>query len=95
MEKFRIYAYDIWGNKIDGYYVNNVIKTDFMVELSEDMTDRQIIRALKDCGFLFGKFWYKSFQINGEYDLTLYIDDIRESVGGNCPFCELRRVDVA
>ena len=44
--------FDVWGNKRDGWEVNNqCIEFDDLI-ISDDATDKQIISYLKEIGFL-------------------------------------------
>lgn len=54
--KYHISMLDVWGNKDDGYEVNNVLATGHSVWLEEypldSMTDLSILRRVAaECGF--------------------------------------------
>jgi len=38
--------FDVWGNKKEGYFVNNAINTHIQIDIKEYMTDRRIIQWL-------------------------------------------------
>ena len=44
--------FDVWGNKKDGWEVNNLCKEDFTITISDNATTKEIIQALKEEGFL-------------------------------------------
>lgn len=85
--KFRIYSYDVWGNKRDGYQVNNVFKTMYTFTVHND-TDKAIINGMKRSGFLAKGLHTSSFYIDGDSDYSLYVEYIPD---GHYPIAELRR----
>jgi len=93
--KFEIIDYfDVWGNKKDGYEVNDVVNTHIIVELEENYTDKDIIKALKDVGYLKNRLWTKKFDISGEFNLSLYINSTLSKFAGYYPLCELRNISI-
>jgi hypothetical protein len=88
-QNFQIYDYDIWGNKKDGFEVNDVYCTPLIVELKEEYTDNTIIRKLKEVGFIKNTAKNCNFEIEGDFDHTLYIN-----YNGSyfMPMCELRPI---
>lgn len=69
MDKFRLYAYDVWGNE-EGFQVNQTFRTDIIVELDSQMSDWEIINYLIEKNIL--KKDAKGFvEIDGEWDCTL------------------------
>lgn len=87
--QFKVWSYDVWGNEEEGYIVNDRSETDITLCISEDASDRDIIKALKTTGFLKKGLHYDKFIIDGENDYTLYID-----YGDHYPVCELERIEV-
>lgn len=85
---YKIYDYDVWGNTKEGYYVNDVFATDFIVELPENATDLEIIKELKNIGFLGKYIRNKSIEIDGDSEV-LYINYVTQKEG-IYPVCELR-----
>lgn len=85
---YKLYGYDVWGNKRDGYEVNDVLPTGITIELPDEATDRQIVKALKDCGYLRRNARYSSFEVDGEADYRLIVDYTPTSY----PVCELLRI---
>jgi hypothetical protein len=88
--KYQVYDYELWGNKEDGFEVNNVFKTPFTVELKLEYTDNTIIRKLKEIGFIKDTAKNSDFEITGETETALYIN-----YNGLyfMPFCELRVIN--
>jgi len=88
MAKWRWYEYDVWGNKKDGYDVNNVFRTAEVIDIPEIVlnSDKAIITYLRNIGFF--KKGVRSRDIEfGEmtYENTLDIEYKGKPVG------ELRR----
>lgn len=54
MNTWRWYEYDTWGNKKDGYEVNQVFRTSIYVDFPEAVlnSDEAIKRHLKKNGFI-------------------------------------------
>ena len=46
--------FDVWGNAKEGYEVNNLYREFDDLHISDDITDGELIKYLKDIGF-FGK----------------------------------------
>lgn len=92
MKKYQLWTYELWGNPKDGFEVNDRRK-QCVVELPDDATDKQIKRALYDCGIFSRGIMGARLQIDGESDYTLYINHTAQSVGGYKPLCELERLN--
>lgn len=69
--KWLVWSLDVWGNKRDGFEVNDRSKRGFIIA-EEFADDRKIIRALKRGGFLYNRSHYSSFSIDGD-DRSLHI----------------------
>jgi hypothetical protein len=53
MAKWRYYSYDVWGNKRDGYDVNNVFETDEVIDIPNVVqSDKALITYLRNIGFM-------------------------------------------
>ena len=91
MKQYKFYTYDIWGNKYDGFEVNDVFSQDLIVEMQEDWSEIQVFCALKAHG-LFYQLHFKSFEIDWSDENVIYITDIRQSAGGYKPLCEFRLI---
>ena len=85
--KYQLYSYDVWGNKKDGYQVNNVFKTDMIIEVKTD-SDEELIKELKKC-YINKYVRNSSIDIEGETEHTLYITYTPTMYY----LCELRRID--
>ena len=46
--KFEIINYDVWGNSQDGFEVNAAYSTGIFVDISENDTDKTILKKLKE-----------------------------------------------
>ena len=88
MPKYRLHTYDVWGNNIDGYQVNDCFRTSTIIEIPDSISDSGIIRKLKQCGFLPVGAKNCKYRIDGEPDYTLYVTYEPECY----PVCELRRI---
>ena len=87
--KYEVIKYDVWGNSTDGYEVNNAFRTNLFINIEGNDTDKDILKKLKEIGFLKNTAKYQCFEIEGELEYSLYIDHI-SSKNGIYPFCELR-----
>jgi len=45
--RYRLYTYDIWGNKKDGYEVNDAFASDITVDIAPDDQEETIIKKLR------------------------------------------------
>ena len=77
MTKYEIFDYDVWGNKEDGYDVNDVIPTGIII-----FTDTSKSSICKKLGL------DDPYKI----DVSVNEDSIYIDYDGN-PYCELRKVD--
>lgn len=84
--KYTVHGLDVWGNRRDGFSVNDVYPSHATIELPDDATDKQIIQALKDIGDIRPNFRFASFDIEGEIGYGLYVTYAPE----NKPVYELR-----
>lgn len=50
--QFRLRTYDVWGNRTDGYEVNDTRDSGVRVILPDDCMHEDVIKALKAEGFL-------------------------------------------
>jgi len=87
---FEVISYDIWGNKVDGFEVNQSFYTGIDIEIGETATDKDILKALKEVNFLAKTAKFKCFEIEGDFEHTLYVSHNSTNLG-YFPFCELRR----
>ena len=51
MTTHEVLAIDVWGNSVDGYEINDMCRTGILVDLDDNMSDDQVIKAVrKACG---------------------------------------------
>jgi hypothetical protein len=84
-----IYSYDVWGNSRDGYEVNDTFKSGYEIELPEDYSDVQLLKAMKDSGFIKKTVKLSQLSIDGDGESYINIDEAKNGR----PFCELRKRD--
>jgi hypothetical protein len=87
--KYELIIYDVWGNKTDGYEVNNAFTTGDHIEINDSDSDEDIIRGLKRMGLIKANCRFSSFEIDGENGYSLYVNYSPDSY----PVCELRAVN--
>ncbi len=71
MKKYTVHFLDVWGNKEDGYEVNDIYSSCGTIEVEDDATDSAILQALV-AAELIEQTDVNRVQITGEDDL--YID---------------------
>lgn len=88
---YDVYGYDVWGDKTDGFSVNDCYPIASDIVLAEEVVfdEQKLIEALKDLGIIRKGLHTKSIEIEGEPDFTLYFADTRR-VSGYKPEFELR-----
>lgn len=72
MPRYRLIDYDVWGNKSEGFWVNQAFFTNTYVDIPEDVSDADIIRILKNEGILKKSVRAASVEISGD-DLDIYV----------------------
>jgi hypothetical protein len=90
--KFEIINYDVWGNPKDGFEVNNSFSTGIVIDINEDDSDKTILKKLKEVGYLKKTAKFNCFEIDGDFDYSLYINHVTIK-DGDYPLCELRRLE--
>ena len=74
MHEYDVHPLDVWGNKREGYSVNDVYPSRGRISIpAVDATDDEIIAALKKEGFIDRNVRASSISIDGEAGYTLYI----------------------
>ena len=67
------YSYDVWGNKKDGYEVNQVFRSsDYAYIPDSIVTDKALIAYLKREGFLRLSARAASFDLDGDEDVIYF-----------------------
>lgn len=46
--KYRINELDVWGNDEDGYEINDVFKTDYIIDLKNPYDDAEVIEKTEE-----------------------------------------------
>lgn len=84
---YEIVTLDVWGHgsqceeydcdgNCEGYWVNDVFKTGRKIEISDDATDDQIVKALVDAGELKPVCLNPgSIEVEGDNDYMILVDD--------------------
>ena len=72
MIKYKCYDYDVWGNRKDGFEVNNIFETCETYELNHNWNDRGILQSLKRQGCIKRNIRISDVEIDGEMEYTLY-----------------------
>jgi hypothetical protein len=67
---YYVHPLDVWGNRKDGYEVNDVLRSQGRITMPSDATNAQVIKALKRGGFINKpSVRAKNIEIDGEEDL--------------------------
>jgi hypothetical protein len=76
MLHYKAYTYDVWGNARDGWEVNDVFydSTVDIPKVIATSTDAELIKYLKQIGFLTKRFRASMVEITGEASYTLYFE---------------------
>jgi hypothetical protein len=83
---YNVHFLDVWGNAEEGFEVNDVYPSQATIELDNDSTDEQIVKALQEADVICAGVDLSLFTIEGERGFTLYVGY------ENCPQLELRTV---
>ncbi len=86
---FELISYGVVGNNREGYEVNDAHTTGIEITLPSGFTDVQLIKALKEVGYINSRCRFKSFEIEGENEFSLYIT-YHTQKRSRYPVCELR-----
>ena len=91
--KFRVYGLDAWGNDEDGYTVNDCMDTGIVIRIADDSTffnkfADSVVHALKRAKLIKKSAWYNRFDIDGDTEYTVYVNDAKNLY----PLYELRRI---
>lgn len=94
MRKYKLISLECWGNKVDGFSVNDAHYTGTTIDLNYGCSDADIVKALKSSGAINKRTRIKSVGIDGCFDYGLYINDVTQRAGGFLPLYELRPEDL-
>jgi hypothetical protein len=50
--KWDLIEYEVWGNKKDGFEINNLFRVVKGIEINDNDTDKDIVKKLKEVGYL-------------------------------------------
>ncbi len=88
-EKWQIADLDVWGNEKEGFEVNNVFRLDVYIELPEDFTKADIVKALKLVGYLKKHVQNRQVTMDGDENF-IYLEQTKNG----CPVCYLYKVPI-
>jgi len=63
---YDVHSLDVWGNRKDGYQVNDVLPSAGTVFIPENATDKEVVAALKEGGFIKKNLRASSVDVEGE-----------------------------
>jgi len=90
MNTFKLINLDVWGNKYDGFEVNNAHYTGITIELPTNFTDKQLKSALYKSGYFGRGITQAKINSEGEEDYSVYVNLTANRYGGCKPLIELR-----
>lgn len=70
--KYELIEYDVWGNRRDGFEINEKYRTGVYVNIPDEAGNVQIIRILKNAGIIKKSVRHSSVEIEGEEGYNLY-----------------------
>lgn len=70
---FEVIGLDVWGNRRDGFEVNDARRTGRVVRLPADATDDQIVAALKAAGEIDASVRRAGIEIDDDAGGTIYV----------------------
>jgi len=70
---YRWYEYDVWGNRRDGYQVNDVFRTPEVYMVDPDWSDPELIRELRKQNFFKKGVRSNLIEIDGDEE-KIYFD---------------------
>jgi hypothetical protein len=50
--KYDLIEYEVWGNKRDGFEINDCFRVMKGIEIDDNDTDKDIVKKLKEVGYL-------------------------------------------
>ena len=92
VNRYQLWTYDVWGNKKDGFDVNNRFK-EGIVEIPEDATNREFLKIVRKAISIKRGYHHADFDIDGEPEYTLYVTYTGTSLGGWYPVCEMEYIN--
>jgi hypothetical protein len=79
--------FDVWGNKSDGFHINNfaIVKSDLMI--MDQFTNKDIINELKKIGYLNKRVKLNMFDIDNYGDVI----ELSKKTTGE-PICRIQKI---
>ena len=75
MKTYTLVDYiDVWGNSEDGYTVNDAMRYENYVDISENSSENDIIQALVNKGYLLANVKYDIIASDENY-MEIWVDD--------------------
>ncbi len=73
IKRYELIEYDVWGNRRDGYEVNQAFHTKQYFDIDTDWDDKRLIKELKGQGIIRKNVRSASVEIGGD-DLAITFD---------------------
>ena len=73
LEYWRLHSYDVWGNRKDGFQVNQEFRTSYVLRLPRDVKNKELVRILRAEGYVARHI---HLDVDGNED-DLYIENAR------------------
>jgi hypothetical protein len=70
---YAVHPLDVWGNKRDGFEINDIYPSRGTIEIPTDARTADIVEALKKGGFIDRNIRHQSIGIEGEIGYTLNV----------------------
>ena len=89
--KAKVYGLDVWGNKDDGFEVNDswIVRQEMEFDLDSDAS---ILEALKDTGILSQDCMLKDIIIDGD-DMIINVDEAGDENSLGMPIVRLEIIE--
>lgn len=87
--KYRLYTYDVWGNRKDGFEVNQVFRTSTVIEIPDPIQHKDFVAILRKEGIIKPRVRATSVEIDYACEDVFYVTDARDGQ----PAFELRAED--
>jgi hypothetical protein len=65
---YSVHSLDVWGNRKDGYDVNDIFPSQGLVNIPDGADTKTVVKHLRRAGFINKPVRLKSFDIDGGYD---------------------------
>lgn len=85
---YRLITYDVWGNKEDGFWIYQSLRTENLIDFNTGSNQEELIKILKEKGILTEKATKQNIKIEGEDGMNLFFIDLEK----NMPLFELQNI---